>query len=156
MCCIDRLKPHRIAVCRSYIIDRGIMAHSGYTHILTACPKAVTDNINPILVFESHKAPLRRTARDKQQLWAACQPTRIFVSLDLYLFNQIRRVILRAVDLAANRIGFHKTVGVRQGHRLNLDYISEVRVEPSGVIFRLNNNRHAVVYTVSYTHLTMT
>src|SRR5450759_4182691 len=30
------------------------LAPSGYSHILTACPKAVTDNINPIILFESH------------------------------------------------------------------------------------------------------
>src|SRR5450759_77630 len=60
----------------------------------------------------------------------------------LYLIHHVRRIILRAVDLAANRVGFHETVRVWQCHCLNLDYISEVRVEPCGVIFRLNNDRH--------------
>ena len=30
-----------------------------------------------------------------------------YTNLNLYLFNQVRRIILRAVDLAANRVGFH-------------------------------------------------
>jgi hypothetical protein len=36
------------------ILERPLVAHSGYAHILAACPKAVTHN-NLILLFETHE-----------------------------------------------------------------------------------------------------